>query len=111
MRWLCALSLAAFCLTFSAFAFDDTDGKTTFKSNCVVCHGPDGAGSKMGKSLNVPDLRTPEIQKKTDTELSGAVTDGKGNMPGFKSRLTPEQVQAVIAYVRELGKAKAASTK
>lgn len=110
MRLLASV-LAVLGLTLSAFAFDDAandKGKSTFKTNCVACHGADGAGTSLGKSMKVPDLRTAEIQKKPDAELSEAISEGKGNMPGFKSRLTPEQVQSLIAFVHELGKAKPA---
>lgn len=102
-------------LSIVARAWDDAassdQAKTTYKSTCITCHGADGAGSSLGKSLKVPDLRAGEIQKKSDAELKTSVSDGKGNMPSFKNSLSPDQIQALIAYVRELGKAKAATTK
>ena len=30
------------------------------RTKCAMCHGPDGAGSEVGKSMNVPDLRSAE---------------------------------------------------
>jgi cytochrome c oxidase cbb3-type subunit 3 len=96
------------CLAASAAALDDANdkAKSTFKSNCVVCHGVDGAGTPVGKSMKAPDLRSDDIQKKKDAELEQSVNDGKGNMPPFSSSLSHEQIQMLIAYVRELGKAK-----
>jgi len=79
-------------------------GRATFKKGCVACHGADGAGTPVGKSLQAPDLRSPEVQKKSDTELTQTVIDGRRNMPPFKTSLNPDQIQAVIKYVRELGK-------
>ena len=32
--------------------------KATFQSKCAMCHGPDGAGSEVGKSMKVPDARS-----------------------------------------------------
>jgi mono/diheme cytochrome c family protein len=29
------------------------------------------------------------------------VRDGRGSMPSFRDRLTPEQISAVVAYTRE----------
>jgi alcohol dehydrogenase (cytochrome c)/quinohemoprotein ethanol dehydrogenase len=81
-------------------------GQTAFKANCIVCHGEDGAGSRLGKSLQVPDLRSQEVQKKSDAELAQTISEGKGHMPSFKRVLDPEQVPAVVGYVRELGKSK-----
>ncbi len=81
-------------------------GQAAFKGNCVACHGADGAGTPLGKSMQAADLRSPEVQKKSDAELSQTVAKGKGNMPSFKRVLDPEQIQAVVKYVRELGKSR-----
>ncbi len=79
-------------------------GQAAFKGNCVGCHGADGAGTSLGKSMQAPDLRSQEVQKKSDAELNQTITEGKQNMPSFKQILGPDQVQAVVEYVRELGK-------
>ena len=79
-------------------------GQAAFKESCVTCHGTNGAGTPLGKSLKAADLRSPEVQKKSDTELAQTIAEGKGNMPPFKETLNPEQIQAVVKYVRELGK-------
>jgi len=44
------------------------------------------------------------VQKKSDAELVQTVAEGKQNMPSFKQILAPDQVQAVVEYVRELSK-------
>jgi cytochrome c6 len=80
------------------------EGKKLFAENCVVCHGPDGAGTDLGKSLQVADLRSSQVQKQSDAELTRVISEGKGNMPAFKSQLTQPQIAAVLAYVRSLGK-------
>ena len=96
-------------LTF-AFANDKGNasdaGFSAFKGNCISCHGPGGAGTPLGKSIHAPDLRSDEVQKKPDSELAQTITEGKGDMPSFKRILDPGQVQAVVAYVRELGKSR-----
>src|ERR1700688_3046555 len=55
--------------------------KATFQTKCAMCHGPDGAGSEAGKSLNVPDLRSEAVQKLPDAQLAQTISDGKGGMP------------------------------
>jgi cytochrome c6 len=67
-----------------------------------MCHGPDGAGSEAGKSLNVPDLRSPEVQKLPDAELAKVISEGKGGMPPFKGSLNEAQIHAMVTYVRSL---------
>ena len=75
------------------------------KAKCALCHGEDGRGdTPSGRQTGVPDLRSDEIQKKSDEELSKAVGGGHKKMPSFKNRLTNEQVAKLIAYVRDLAK-------
>ena len=83
------------------------DGAATFKSKCAMCHGPDGSGkTAMGEKLNIRDLRSAEVQKQTDAELSQIVTKGKNKMPPYDGKLTKEQIDQLVAYVRDLGKKK-----
>ena len=83
------------------------DGKTIFGDNCVTCHGPDGAGTDLGKTLDVADLRSPAVQKQSDAQLTQVITEGKGNMPAFKTQFSPKQIASVLSYVRTLGKSHA----
>ncbi len=53
-----------------------------------------------------PDLHSPDVQKLADAQLVQAITQGKGNMPAFGTRLKPDEIDAVVKYVRALGKAK-----
>jgi cytochrome c6 len=77
-------------------------GASTFKAKCVMCHGPDGGGSQVGKTMNVPDLRSPEVQTKPDAELAQIIADGKGGMPSFKGALSDDQIHGLVTYVRSL---------
>src|SRR5436305_9181079 len=77
-------------------------GADVYKAKCTLCHGPAGAGTAMGKSLKAADLRSPEVQHKPDAELIQAVSDGKGNMPGFKGTITDDEIHAAIGFVRTL---------
>jgi mono/diheme cytochrome c family protein len=81
---------------------DRAADSTTFRTKCAMCHGPDGSGSAVGKSMNVPDLRSPEVQKRPDAELAQTISDGKGGMPPFKSSLSEDQIHSLVSYVRSL---------
>jgi mono/diheme cytochrome c family protein len=74
-----------------------------FKQKCAMCHGENGAGK--GK---VPALSLAEIQQKSDADFKTAIEKGlkndKGMMPGFGSKLTPEQIDELVKYVRSLKK-------
>lgn len=91
-------------------AEDTAAGASVFKAKCSTCHGPDGSGNTpVGKSLQTADLRSSEVQKKSDAELTESVSEGKGNMPAFKTILTEDEIHAVLKYVRTLA-SKAAPT-
>ena len=81
---------------------DSAGAKATFQTKCAMCHGPDGAGTEVGKSLNIPDLRSEAVQKLPDAELVKTVSDGKGGMPPFKGSLSEAQIHALVKYVRSL---------
>ncbi|HEY4816040.1 MAG TPA: cytochrome c [Candidatus Acidoferrum sp.] len=85
---------------------DSAAAKTTFRTKCAMCHGENGAGSEVGKSMNVPDLRSPAVQKLPDAELAKIIADGKGGMPSFKSSLSEAQIHALVKYIRSLRQAK-----
>jgi mono/diheme cytochrome c family protein len=92
----CSLLLAV-ALPMAAFA----DGAATYKTKCTPCHGADGSGqTPVGKNLKVRDLRSPEVKKLTDAEITKVLTDGKGKMP--KSKLEAADIKSVIAYIRTL---------
>ena len=74
----------------------------TFRTKCAMCHGEDGAGSDVGKSMSVPDLRSQTIQKLSDAELAEAISNGKGGMPSFKNSLSADQIHALVTHIRTL---------
>jgi cytochrome c6 len=82
------------------------DAPTLYKSKCAACHAADGSGSgAMGKQLGVLDLRSPDVQKQTDAQLTDSITNGKGKkMPAYKGKLTDDQIKGLVGYLRELAK-------
>jgi cytochrome c6 len=81
---------------------DAAGDNATFRTKCAMCHGPDGSGSEVGKSMHVPDLRSPAVQKLPDAQLAEIISDGKGGMPSFKSSLSEDQVHSLVAHIRSL---------
>jgi cytochrome c6 len=81
---------------------DAAADSATFRTKCAMCHGPDGSGSEVGKSMHVPDLRSPAVQKLPDAQLVQIISDGKGGMPSFKSSLSEDQVHSLVAHIRSL---------
>jgi cytochrome c6 len=76
-----------------------------FKGKCASCHGPDGAGkTTMGTMLKIRDLRSEDVQKQRDADLNRIIAQGKNKMPAFDGKLKTEQIEQLVAYIRQLGK-------
>ena len=93
------MAAALLVATAPARAIGD-DSAATFKTKCAPCHGADGSGqTPVGKNLKVRDLRSAEVQKLSDAEITKVLTDGKGKMPA--SKLAPaEKLTDWLAMIR-----------
>ncbi len=81
--------------------------EATFKQKCAVCHGPDGSGATaMGRTFKLKDLKSAEVQNMTDAQLTEIITNGKQRMPAYKTQLSAAQIKGMVAYLREMAKAK-----
>jgi mono/diheme cytochrome c family protein len=100
-KTLATALFAGVCLFSAPAKADVAAGEATYKAKCAMCHGTDGKGKA---SMANSDLTAADVQKKSDADLSGAITNGKPpKMPASKS-LTPEQVKDVVSYIRSLKK-------
>src|SRR5258707_13457915 len=72
----------------------------TYRTKCAMCHGQDGGGSAVGKSMNVPDLHSQAVKKLPDVELAKVISNGQGGMPPFKNSLIQDQIQALVSHIR-----------
>ena len=71
-------------------------GEAVYSANCAGCHGSTGAGGvgpALGGGAVVAAIPDPADQVVV-------ITDGRGAMPSFEGRLTPEEIQAVTDYTR-----------
>jgi cytochrome c6 len=89
---LTAMAVMSFPLSAHA-----QDGSATYKAKCAMCHGADGS------KITAHDLTAAAAQGMSDADLAAVITNGKGKMPASKS-LKPDQVTALVAYVRTLKK-------
>lgn len=101
------VALSLFLTSFVLAAGDDAAGQKLFESKCSQCHGKDAKGSaKMAKVLKVDpaavDLTGEAASKLKAEEMELTVTNGKKKMPKFKGKLTAEQIQSVIKFVKSL---------
>jgi len=88
---MCALGLSA------------QNGADTFKGKCAACHGGDGKGDTgMGKAMKLRDLGSADVQAQSDADLNNIVTNGKGKMPKYDGKLSKEQIEDLVKYMRTL---------
>ena len=80
-------------------------GETIYRMRCGGCHGLDGrAQTAMGKRQRMRDLTSPEVQKQTDADLRRIIANGKAHMPAYEMILGNDGINAVVAYIREIGR-------
>jgi len=100
-----SIVVLAFTLAVSLGSFAADSGGDLFKAKCASCHGPEGKGdTAMGKNLKLRDLGSADAQKASDADLTTIITKGKKPMPGYEGKLTSDQIQAVVKYIRSLKK-------
>lgn len=84
------------------------DGKPIFDKNCTTCHGPTGKGDgPAGKMLKPPpaDLATA-TKAMSDADVAKVIKQGgkavgkSAAMPGFNGKLTDDQIQGLVQYVK-----------
>ncbi|MGV0027213.1 cytochrome c6 PetJ [Phormidesmis priestleyi] len=93
-----AVALLLISLTQPAFADGDIiAGAKVFNANCTSCHL--GGGNVINAAKTLKKAALVANAKDTTEAIVAQVTNGKGAMPAFKSRLTEEQIASVAAYV------------
>ncbi len=71
-------------------------GMPLYQSHCASCHGEDGNGVVPG-ARNFGDL--DYMRGETPASFYAATTEGRGDMPAFRDRLSSDERWDVVAYV------------
>jgi mono/diheme cytochrome c family protein len=79
------------------------DGAALYRSKCIACHGPTGAGKPALKGTN---LLADAAKNAADADLTDAIAKGGKNKiasHAYESKgLKPAEIQALVKYVRTL---------
>jgi len=81
-------------------------GESLYKSNCAGCHGPAGLGD--GPNVDTHDRKNRPanltLSRNPEAVVFYKIWNGRKDpdMPAFKSRMTKDEVWAVVAYVVSL---------
>jgi DNA-binding beta-propeller fold protein YncE/cytochrome c553 len=90
-----SLLLTVALMVFSPLLFAADEGATLFAQHCAACHGNARLGG-IGPALlpeNLSRLHKPDAFR--------TITDGRAatQMPAFRTRLSPQQINALVNYI------------
>ncbi|MFZ1702519.1 MAG: cytochrome c [Pyrinomonadaceae bacterium] len=74
-----------------------------YRAHCARCHGNDGhANTKEGRKTEADDLTEDSVKAMSTEKMTRIIRNGKGDMPGFASKLKATQIAGIVRYVRGL---------
>ena len=77
-----------------------------YAKHCASCHGSDGRAKTLkGKLKHARNLADSEWQEKvSDERIFNSIMNGKGKMPAYSKKLSQEDIDGLVNYVRGLKK-------
>jgi mono/diheme cytochrome c family protein len=77
--------------------------RANYAKHCSVCHGDEGKGGLVkveNTKLKVPSLREGHATMHPDEKLVKQITKGGDGMPKFSDKLSAEEINAMVRFVR-----------
>jgi mono/diheme cytochrome c family protein len=98
------VSLTNLAMTGQANQSSTRSAAELYLKYCATCHGKDGQAKTLkGKLNNARNLTDPLWQDGTsDERLFNSIMNGKRKMPGFSKKLSEQEIDALVSYVRML---------
>jgi mono/diheme cytochrome c family protein len=77
-----------------------------FGKQCASCHGKDGRAKTIkGRLKHARNLTDSDWQEKvSDERIFNSINNGKEKMPTFGKKLSQEQIESLVTYVRAFKK-------
>jgi len=96
---VCSLTLS-FAITAVSAQTPPSDATLTanpvFQKNCAKCHGKTAEGRHFGG----PSLISDRTIATSADDLRNVISNGKGRMPKYASKLTPEEVDTLVEQIK-----------
>jgi mono/diheme cytochrome c family protein len=67
-----------------------------YLKNCAKCHGKTAEGRHFGG----PSLISEKTVMSSADDLRGIITNGKGHMPKYTGKLTPEEIDTLVRQIK-----------
>ena len=71
-----------------------------YEKHCAKCHGKSADGRHFGG----PSLRTDKVNSMSNEELRTVISNGKGRMPKFADKFSPDEIDALVKQIKALEK-------
>ena len=71
-----------------------------FQKECAKCHGKTAEGRHFGG----PSLVSDKTTATPEDDLRKIITNGKGHMPKYASKLTPEEIDTLVKQIKAMSK-------
>jgi mono/diheme cytochrome c family protein len=75
-------------------------GETTFKAQCIGCHNKQPGDTTPFGPPNLHGIIGKTPPQITAQEATTTIKTGKGIMPPFDGKLTPQDISNVVAYLK-----------
>lgn len=108
LRRVALLSALLLATGVVAAAAQAPDGQALYRENCRSCHGANGVPPERAREQyqRIPTFADSSFfAHRSDDSLLAVLRRGAGrDMKSFTSKLTPEQMRAVVQYIRTLAR-------
>jgi mono/diheme cytochrome c family protein len=71
-----------------------------YTKNCAKCHGK----TAEGRHFAGPSLINEKTAAASSDELHNIIANGKGRMPKFAAKLSPEEIETLVKQIQSLNK-------
>jgi mono/diheme cytochrome c family protein len=95
-KFMLAALFTSLVVPTMSFAADLTSD-VNYKAKCAMCHGANAEGKAMMKTAPMKD-----VASKSEADLTAAISKGKGKMPPYAGKLTPEQIKTLVSEIKAL---------
>ncbi|HEV7904706.1 MAG TPA: cytochrome c [Pyrinomonadaceae bacterium] len=79
--------------------------RATYTAVCARCHQESGEGGTVefdeGGTLKVPSFKSGHGLTHTEAQFARQIAKGGEGMPAFEKKLTPEQINGLVRYIRQ----------
>ena len=101
----CAIVVCVIFICSAAFAqTPSSDAGLTanpvYEKNCAKCHGKTAEGRHFGG----PSLASDKVAAASADDLRNIIANGKGRMPKYAGKLTPEEIDTLVQQIKALNK-------